>query len=273
VLALACCSFRMLALTCAKKEAIYTSPGQDRLHKPNDAHFLGLWKSRQISRRYLITITTSHLINSNKHAIDFLTLPKIRKSRRYYCLRRTMVPANQWMYFTIAEYDNLTLVEEITSKFTRLFFEMTAEKNLTALDIMTAIAADKRLNETIKNRVGQFQQRSVVGRAVSRSAGCFGCYVTCPNAVSSRVIHLVFHRLQHNCFSSLDSIKLVYQHPLERRSAATDTSAGLLAPHIVVYCQRSVYFLLWSAHQKLVAGPNKGLEASFGNIPFVVVTL
>jgi hypothetical protein len=29
---------------------------------------------------------------------------------------------------------------------------------------------------------------------VSRSAGCFGCYVTCPNAVSSRVIHLVFHR-------------------------------------------------------------------------------
>jgi hypothetical protein len=27
---------------------------------------------------------------------------------------------------------------------------------------------------------------------VSRSAGCFGCYVTCPNAVSSRVIHLVF---------------------------------------------------------------------------------
>jgi hypothetical protein len=49
--------------------------------------------------------------------------------------------------------------------------------------------------------------------------------VTCPNAVSSRVIHLVFHRLQHNCFSSLDSIKLVYQHPLERRSAATDTHA------------------------------------------------
>jgi hypothetical protein len=45
---------------------------------------------------------------------------------------------------------------------------------------------------------------------VSRSAGCFGYYVTCPNAVSSRVIHLVFHRLQHNCFSSLDSIKLVY---------------------------------------------------------------
>jgi hypothetical protein len=45
---------------------------------------------------------------------------------------------------------------------------------------------------------------------VSRSAGCFGCYVTCPNAVSSWVIHLVFHRLQHNCFSSLDSIKLVY---------------------------------------------------------------
>jgi hypothetical protein len=58
---------------------------------------------------------------------------------------------------------------------------------------------------------------------VSRSAGCFGCYVTCPNAVSSRVIHLVFHRHQHNCFSSLDSIELVYQHPLERRSAATDT--------------------------------------------------
>jgi hypothetical protein len=57
---------------------------------------------------------------------------------------------------------------------------------------------------------------------VSRSAGCFGCYVTCPNAVSSRVIHLVFHRHQHNCFSSLDSIKLVYQHPLECPSAATD---------------------------------------------------
>jgi hypothetical protein len=57
---------------------------------------------------------------------------------------------------------------------------------------------------------------------VSRSAGCFGCYVTCPNAVSSRVIHLVFHRHQHNCSSSLDSIKLVYQHPLERPSAATD---------------------------------------------------
>jgi NAD(P)-dependent dehydrogenase (short-subunit alcohol dehydrogenase family) len=55
--------------------------------------------------------------------------------------------------------------------------------------------------------------------------GGFGCYVTCPNAVSSRVIHLVFHRLQHNCFSSLDSIKLVYQHPLERRSAATDRMA------------------------------------------------
>jgi hypothetical protein len=58
---------------------------------------------------------------------------------------------------------------------------------------------------------------------VSRSAGGFGCYMTCPNAVSSRVIHLVFHRLQHNCFSSLDSIKLVYQHPLERRNAATDS--------------------------------------------------
>jgi hypothetical protein len=53
--------------------------------------------------------------------------------------------------------------------------------------------------------------------------GGLGCYVTCPNAVSSRVIHLVFHRLQHNCFSSLDLIKLVYQHPLERRSAATET--------------------------------------------------
>jgi hypothetical protein len=47
-------------------------------------------------------------------------------------------------------------------------------------------------------------------RGVSRSAGCFGCYVTCPNAVSSRVIHLVFHRYQYNCFSSLDLIKLVY---------------------------------------------------------------
>jgi hypothetical protein len=49
--------------------------------------------------------------------------------------------------------------------------------------------------------------------------------VTCPNAVSSRVIHLVFHRHQHNCSSSLDSIKLVYQHPLERPSAATNRSA------------------------------------------------
>jgi ankyrin repeat protein len=46
--------------------------------------------------------------------------------------------------------------------------------------------------------------------AVSISAGCFGCYVTCPNAVSSRVIHLIFHRYQHNYSSSLDSIKLVY---------------------------------------------------------------
>jgi hypothetical protein len=45
---------------------------------------------------------------------------------------------------------------------------------------------------------------------VSRSAGWFGCYVSCPNAVSSWVIHLVFHRLQYNCFSSLDLIKLVY---------------------------------------------------------------
>jgi hypothetical protein len=43
--------------------------------------------------------------------------------------------------------------------------------------------------------------------------GGFGCCMSCPNAVSSRVIHLVFHRLQHNCFSSLDSINLVYQHP------------------------------------------------------------
>jgi hypothetical protein len=70
----------------------------------------------------------------------------------------------------------------------------------------------------------------VKGVAVSRSAGWFGCYVSCPNAVSSRVIHLVFHRHQHNCFSSLDSIKLVYQHPLERSSAATDScdSAQLL---------------------------------------------
>jgi hypothetical protein len=43
--------------------------------------------------------------------------------------------------------------------------------------------------------------------------GGFGCYVSCPNAVSSRVIRLVFHRLQHKCFSSLDSINMVYQHP------------------------------------------------------------
>jgi hypothetical protein len=47
--------------------------------------------------------------------------------------------------------------------------------------------------------------------------------VSCPNTVSSRVIHLVFHRLQHNYFSSLDSINMVYQHPYERLSAATDT--------------------------------------------------
>jgi hypothetical protein len=40
--------------------------------------------------------------------------------------------------------------------------------------------------------------------------GGFGCYVSCSNAVSSRVIHLVFHRLQHNCFSSLDVINIVY---------------------------------------------------------------
>jgi poly(3-hydroxybutyrate) depolymerase len=43
--------------------------------------------------------------------------------------------------------------------------------------------------------------------------GGFGHYVSCPNAVSSRVIHLVFHRLQHLSFSSLDSINMVYQHP------------------------------------------------------------
>jgi hypothetical protein len=67
------------------------------------------------------------------------------------------------------------------------------------------------------------KQKNPDAEVVSRSAGCFGCYVTCPNAASSRVIHLVFHRLQHNCFSSLDSIKLVYQYPLERRSAVTDS--------------------------------------------------
>jgi 2-polyprenyl-6-methoxyphenol hydroxylase-like FAD-dependent oxidoreductase len=67
---------------------------------------------------------------------------------------------------------------------------------------------------------------------VSRSAGCFGCYVTCPNAVSSRVIHLVFHRHQHNCSSSLDSIKLVYQHPLERPSAATDR---IVRCHLILF--------------------------------------
>jgi hypothetical protein len=38
--------------------------------------------------------------------------------------------------------------------------------------------------------------------------GGFGCYVSCPNAVSSRVIHLVFHRFQHNCFSSLEPVWL-----------------------------------------------------------------
>jgi hypothetical protein len=74
--------------------------------------------------------------------------------------------------------------------------------------------------------------------------------VTCPNAVRLRVIHLVFHRLQHNCFSSLDSIKLVYQHPLERRSAATDsskssgtvstpTTANETTPKQCIKCNRS----------------------------------
>jgi hypothetical protein len=42
--------------------------------------------------------------------------------------------------------------------------------------------------------------------------GGLGYYVSCPNAVSSRVIHLVFHRLQYLRFSSLDSINMVYQH-------------------------------------------------------------
>jgi hypothetical protein len=60
--------------------------------------------------------------------------------------------------------------------------------------------------------------------------GGFGCCVSCPNAVGSRVIHLVFHRLQHNCFSSLDSINLVYQHPYERLSATTDTFDLLFIP-------------------------------------------
>jgi hypothetical protein len=46
--------------------------------------------------------------------------------------------------------------------------------------------------------------------SVSRSAGWFRLLRACPNAVSSRVIHLVFHRLQHNCFSSLDLINMVY---------------------------------------------------------------
>jgi hypothetical protein len=76
--------------------------------------------------------------------------------------------------------------------------------------------------------------------SVSRSAGCFGCYVTCPNAVSSRVIHLVFHRHQHNCSSSLDSIKLVYQHPLERPSAATDRK---LLPHFTFLLEHCVILL------------------------------
>jgi hypothetical protein len=54
--------------------------------------------------------------------------------------------------------------------------------------------------------------------------------VTCPNTVSLRVIYLVFHRYQHNCSSSLDSIKLVYQHPLERLSAATDSYSYAIKP-------------------------------------------
>jgi hypothetical protein len=61
---------------------------------------------------------------------------------------------------------------------------------------------------SIESLVSEF--KDLEDGTVSRSAGCFGCYVTCPNAVSSRVIHLVFHRFQYNCFSSLDSIKLVY---------------------------------------------------------------
>jgi hypothetical protein len=83
------------------------------------------------------------------------------------------------------------------------------------IDVLTA-RKNTNWNESLRGMVQPW------GR-VSRSAGCFGCYVTCPNAVSSRVIHLVFHRHQHNCSSSLDSIKLVYQHPLERPSAATNS--------------------------------------------------
>jgi hypothetical protein len=80
------------------------------------------------------------------------------------------------------------------------------------------------------------------GRFLSVVVGCFGCYVTCPNAVSSRVIHLVFHRYQHNCSSSLDSIKLVYQHPLERPSAATDISILATAPNplsVTLFCPKA----------------------------------
>jgi hypothetical protein len=55
--------------------------------------------------------------------------------------------------------------------------------------------------------------------------GGFGCYVTCPNAVSSRVIHLVFHRLQHNCFSSFRLNKYGLPAPFERLSSATDNAS------------------------------------------------
>jgi hypothetical protein len=85
----------------------------------------------------------------------------------------------------------------------------------------TPSSCTHRMN--LKGSLSFYHGRSSTLAIVSRSTGCFGCYVTCPNAVSSRVIHLVFHRHQHNCSSSLDSIKLVYQHPLERRSAATDS--------------------------------------------------
>jgi hypothetical protein len=83
--------------------------------------------------------------------------------------------------------------------------------------------ANRSLIPSFKKRPRQSNYKAVLEAIHSQDAslprvsvvvlGGFGCCVSCPNAVSSRVIHLVFHSLQHNCFSSLDSINMVYQHP------------------------------------------------------------
>jgi hypothetical protein len=81
------------------------------------------------------------------------------------------------------------------------------QKVISAVNLHFAVNQNIQSGSTTVEENLEFSKLSVV------VLGGFGCYVSCPNAVSSRVIHLVFHRLQHNCFSSLDSINMVYQHP------------------------------------------------------------